>query len=56
MIPERCVGILLVEMLNHLGHDFCVGLRFKDVALLHQELLDVENYFLAAFNLKLSRG
>ena len=41
IIPERCLGILLVEMLDQLGHAFCVGLRLKDVALLHQELLDV---------------
>ena len=35
------MGILLVEMLDQLGHAFSVGLRLEDVALLHQELLDV---------------
>ena len=35
------MGILLVEVLDHLGHDFRVGLGLEDVTLLLEEPPDV---------------
>ena len=39
--PEGISRMLRVDMLNELGNDFSVGLRFKLVSLVFQKLLDV---------------
>ena len=39
--PERIAGMLVVDMFNEFGDDFCIRFRFELVALLLQEHFDI---------------